>query len=81
VKLSTILIIGAIAAILVSAAQASHFGGGNARRALMIRSEALNRQYHLGTYSPSAFANAQNRAIRLRSIALNRQYHLGAFAK
>jgi len=80
VKLSTILIIGVIAAILAAASQAATYGGGDPHPALTIRSEALNRIYHLGNFSSAASVDAQNRAIHLRSVALNRMYHLGTFA-
>ena len=51
-------------------------------RALIIRSEALNRIYHLGKYSrvPAGMTPAEYRALMLRSKALNEKYHLGAFA-
>ena len=41
-------------------------------RALMLRSEALNRQHGLG------MTNNEYRAMMLRSEALNRQYRLGS---
>jgi hypothetical protein len=48
-------------------------------RALMLRSEALNRQYGLGsgTYRPAAMGWQQYRALVLRSKALNAKYGLG----
>src|SRR5207247_8573426 len=48
-------------------------------RALMLRSEALNRQYGLGKWAgrrPS-MSPAEYRALMLRSEALNRKYGLG----
>ena len=45
-------------------------------RALMLRSQALNEKYGLG----SGMTKAEYRALMLRSEALNRKYHLGAFA-
>jgi hypothetical protein len=49
-------------------------------RALMLRSEALNRQHGLGsgTYKPAAMNLDGDRALVLRSKALNRQYALGS---
>jgi hypothetical protein len=41
-------------------------------KALLVRSEALNRQYHLGVYADNS-ASAQ-RASRLRGEALNARY-------
>ena len=51
-------------------------------RALMLRSDGLNRIYHLGKYSrvPAGMTAAEYRALMLRSKALNEKYHLGAFA-
>jgi hypothetical protein len=60
-KVPIILIVGVVFAILASASQAAYFGGGNqpahamsqAHRAIVLRSEALNRTYHLGAYARS----------------------------
>ncbi|HTZ06616.1 MAG TPA: hypothetical protein VMB53_12830 [Gaiellaceae bacterium] len=79
-KLLTLFLIVAVAAIVASASQATRLPNNPQTRALMIDGDGLNKIYHLGTYSSSASVDAQNRAIRLRSIALNRTYHLGAFA-
>jgi hypothetical protein len=51
-------------------------------RALILRSEALNKTYHLGTYdrAPQGTTATANQALMLRSSALNKRYHLGAFA-
>ncbi len=48
-------------------------------RALMLRSEALNRQYGLGSgaYEPAAIGQPAYRALALRSKALNAKYGLG----
>jgi hypothetical protein len=47
-------------------------------RALTLRSEALNRTYHLGEYAgPSREAI---HALTLRGQAINRTYHLGEYA-
>jgi len=50
-------------------------------RALTLRSEGLNKQYHLGTYNgvPQGMTAAEYRALMLRSQALNKQYHLGSW--
>ena len=47
-----------------------------AYRALMLRSQALNRIYHLGAYSliPPAMPVAAYRGLMLRSEALNKKY-------
>ena len=60
-KVPTILIVGVLFAGFASASQAAHYGGGNqpaqpmsqAHRAIVLRSEALNRKYHLGAYAPA----------------------------
>jgi len=51
-------------------------------RALMIRSEALNKKYHLGIYSraPQGMTAPEYRALMIRSEALNKKYHLGSWA-
>jgi hypothetical protein len=46
-------------------------------RALILRSEALNRQYGLGSYKPTAMGSQEYRALVLRSKALNAKYGLG----
>ena len=48
-------------------------------RALMLRSEALNERYGLGsgTYKPAAMSWPEYRALVLRSEALNQKYGLG----
>lgn len=60
-KVPTILVVGALFAVLASASQAAVYGGGNepaqpmsqAHRAIVLRSKALNRTYHLGAYAPA----------------------------
>jgi hypothetical protein len=47
-----------------------------ANRALIARSEAMNRKYRLGIYSR---APKGTKALMLRSEALNRKYHLGRY--
>jgi hypothetical protein len=79
-----------VAALLTAVAALAFFAGSvqaaNSRpagmtkaeyRALMLRSEALNRQYGLGsgTYKPAAMGWQQ--ALVLRSKALNAKYGLG----
>ena len=51
------------------------------QKALTIRSEALNRKYHLGISGQRAAADATPawaQALAVRSEALNRKYHLGS---
>ncbi|HYY63482.1 MAG TPA: hypothetical protein VE688_02630, partial [Gaiellaceae bacterium] len=82
-----------VAALLTAVAALAFFAGSvqaaNSRpagmtkaeyRALMLRSEALNKQYHLGAYSrlPQSMTAAEYRALMLRSEALNKKYHLGS---
>ena len=82
-----------VAALLTAVAALAFFAGSvqaaNSRpagmtkaeyRALMLRSEALNRQYGLGsgTYKPAAMGWQEYRALVLRSKALNAKYGLGA---
>ena len=53
------------------------------QKALSIRSEALNRKYHLGSSQQRAAADAIPewvQALAIRSEALNRKYHLGKHA-
>jgi hypothetical protein len=81
-----------VAAVLMAVAALALFAGSaqaaNSRpagmtkaehRALMLRSEALNRQYQLGsgTYKPAAMGWQEYRALVLRSKALNAKYGLG----
>jgi hypothetical protein len=81
-----------VAALLTAVAALAFFAGSvqaaNSRpagmtkaeyRALMLRSEALNRQYGLGsgTYKPAAMGWQEYRALVLRSKPLNAKYGLG----
>jgi len=81
-----------VAALLTAVAALASFAGSaqaaNSRpaemtkaehRALMLRSEALNRQYGLGseTSKPAAMGGQEYRALGLRSQALNAKYGLG----
>jgi len=52
-------------------------------RALMLRSVALDRMYHLGRYAahPVGMTAAEYRALMLRSEALNQKYGLGRWAR
>ena len=53
------------------------------QKALRMRSEALNRKYHLGSSEQRAAADATPtwaKALAIRSEALNRKYHLGKYA-
>ena len=49
-------------------------------RALMLRSEALNQKYRLGTWKgvPAGMTAPQYRALEIRSEALNKLYGLGS---
>ena len=84
--------IGRIAAVLATVSALTALAGvaqaGTSRppsipkaeyRALMLRSEALNRIHHLGTYSrvPVGMTGAEYRAVMLRSEGLNKKYGLG----
>jgi hypothetical protein len=81
-----------VAALLTAVAALAFFAGSvqaaNSRpagmtkaeyRALMLRGEALNRQYGLGsgTYKPAAMGWQEYRALVLRGKALNAKYGLG----
>ena len=81
-----------VAALLTAVAALALFAGSvqaaNSRpagmtkaeyRALMLRSEAVNRQYQFGsgTYKPAAMDWQEYRALVLRSKALNAKYGLG----
>ena len=81
-----------VAALLTAVAALAIFAGSvqaaNSRpdgmtkaayRALMLRSEALNRQYQLGsgTNKPAAMGRQEYRALVIRSKALNAKYGLG----
>lgn len=52
-------------------------------RALMLRSVALDRMYHLGKYAahPLGMTASDYRALMLRSEALNQKYGLGSWAR
>jgi hypothetical protein len=72
-----------VVAIGVTAAVRSTDGQAAWETGLNARSDALNRQYGLGTYSAGAAgapASDAHQALRLRSEALNRKYGLGAYA-
>ena len=76
-KVPTILIVGVLFAVVASASQAAVYGGGNqpaqtmsqAHRAIVLRSEALNRKYHLGAYVVAPKLDPAMRAVILRSEA------------
>jgi hypothetical protein len=83
--------IGRIAAVLATVSALTALTGvaqagalrapsmSKAERALMLRSEALNRKYGLGTQRavPQGMTAAAYRALVLRSEALNQKYGLG----
>ena len=79
---TTIVIVVAVAISGVSlAAGAVRTDGAEPgwQKALAIRSEALNRKYHLGSSKQQAAADATQewaQALAIRSEALNRRYHL-----
>jgi len=57
--------------------------GDAAYRALVVRSEALNKMYRLDSYSvvpQGVTAAAANQALMLRSEALNQKYRLGSYS-
>jgi hypothetical protein len=66
-------------ALLAGVARAASVASGMSKaehRALLVRSDALNRKYQLGRYSriPAGMTAAEYRAARLRGEALNRTY-------
>ena len=70
----------ALSAGSVQAANSRPAGMTNAEyRALMLRGEALNRQYGLGSWAnkPAAMGWQEYRALVLRGKALNAKYGLG----
>jgi hypothetical protein len=84
--------IGRIAAVLATVSALTALAGvaqaGTSRppsmsqaeyQSLMLRSEALNQEYGLGTQSavPQGMTAAEYRALMLRSEALNQKYGLG----
>jgi hypothetical protein len=80
-----ILVASAIVALIGSGAAVSGGGGDEWRKALEVRSDALNEQYGLGAYAPATAASVASsgpswmRALRLRSQELNKQYKLGEY--
>jgi hypothetical protein len=46
-------------------------------RALMLRSQGLDKIYRLGTYNVTHMTRAERRALLLRSEGLNKKYGLG----
>src|SRR6266508_1022189 len=75
-RAARLAVVVAIAAATITAAGSAGAANGIPRgvtaqewQALLIRGEALNRQYHLGTY-----ANSNALALRLRGEALNARY-------
>jgi hypothetical protein len=54
----------------------------DALNALRIRSDALNRRYHLGKYATSSSTDnaAARQAEAIRAQAMNQRYHLGSYA-
>jgi hypothetical protein len=81
---NTILLAVVIAAVSVPSASAG--ATPTWRHALTVRSEALNRDYHLGRFAVPAAA-ATNRkpawlkALEARGRAMNQRYSLGTYAR
>jgi hypothetical protein len=81
-----ITVLGLLTAIALAAPTASAASPlPEWQRALAVRSEALNRTYHLGEFAvPRALtANTSSewyRALEIRSRAMNERYRLGTFA-
>jgi hypothetical protein len=84
VQVLAVVLLGALLAVpLAWAANPAQTTGPTRQelRALELRSEALNRIYHLGRYAGGTGPTAQElRALELRSEALNRIYRLGPYA-
>jgi hypothetical protein len=78
---ATLAVGGALVGAFAATAQAagSSSSSAAAQQALQFRSEALNREYHLGSYAMPGSAGA-TRALELRGNALNQRYHLGDYA-
>jgi hypothetical protein len=76
-------VVAALAFLAASAGAANSRPPGMTKaeyRALMLRSEALNEKYGLGsgTLKPAAMSRPEYRALVLRSQALNAKYGLGS---
>ena len=86
-RIATVLAaIVALAAVTSVAQAATSKPAGMSKaeyRALMLRSEALNQKYHLGTSTSvtQGMTPAEHRALVIRSEALNKQYGLGKWSK
>jgi hypothetical protein len=75
----------AIAVITASPAVAATGPAPQWQRALAIRSDALDRHYHLGRYAipkglTTPMSKAALRALEVRSDALDQRYHLGRYS-
>ena len=87
-KKLTVTIVSIVAAAVVGVGLAAGAVGADGvepgwQKALAMRSEALNRKYHLGSFQQRAAADATPEwawALATRSEALNRRYHLGNYA-
>ena len=66
-RIASILVMAALSAGGASAAGASGAAESDWKRALRVRSEAMNKHYGLGEYAPS-----WRHALEVRSEALNR---------
>jgi len=71
--------------VLIGSAQAASTKPGLSKaeyRALLLRSQALNHEYGLGSSAkPAGMSAAEYRVLKVRSEALNRQYGLGGSAE
>lgn len=78
-----LVVVLAVFALVAGMARAAVVPSGLSKaeyRALFVRSDALNRAYHLGRYSrvPAGMTSAEYRAALLRGQALNRMYGVRA---
>jgi hypothetical protein len=87
-KISVVVLATTLAGFAASGAQAGTAAvptGFSVQQwnALELRSQALDRKYHLGAYRPTSMSGDSvqaERALVIRSDALNRKYHLGRYA-
>jgi hypothetical protein len=91
-RIGTVVVVALVAALAAIALSTTALAGRTAdmpawEKALMARSDALNRQYGLGKYAGTRTKTARQnampdwkRALIARSDALNRHYKLGKYA-
>jgi len=77
--LATVIALTALAGVAQAGTSRSASMSKAEYRALMVRGEALNQKYRLGTHRavPQGMSAAEHRALMLRSEALNQNYGLG----